>query len=104
MSELSASAREIIAGRNADPFHYLGPHTENDHTVVRVFLPDASRVFAISNGHERELERIDPAGLFAGPLDDPGIIACARASATTRLSWRTPIASRRCSPISISIS
>jgi 1,4-alpha-glucan branching enzyme len=36
MSELSASAREIIAGRNADPFHYLGPHTENDHTVVRV--------------------------------------------------------------------
>ena len=71
MSELSASAREIIAGRNADPFHYLGPHTENDHTVVRVFLPDASRVFAISNGHERELERIDPAGLFAGPLDDP---------------------------------
>ena len=71
MSELSAGAREIIAGRNADPFHYLGPHTEDDHTVVRVFLPDASRVFAISNGSERELERIDPAGLFAGPLDDP---------------------------------
>ena len=71
MSELSVGAREIIAGRNADPFHYLGPHTEHDQTVVRVFLPDANRVFAISRNGERELERIDPAGLFAGPLDDP---------------------------------
>ena len=71
MSELTAGAREIIAGRNADPFHYLGPHSEDDHTVVRVFLPNASRVVAISNGHEWELERIDPAGLFVGPLDDP---------------------------------
>ncbi|MGA7387009.1 MAG: 1,4-alpha-glucan branching enzyme, partial [Pseudolabrys sp.] len=71
MTELSPGAREIIAGRNADPFHYLGPHTEDDRTVVRVFLPEASRVFAISGESEHELERIDPAGLFAGPLDDP---------------------------------
>src|SRR5689334_18844326 len=71
MNKLSAGAREIIAGRNADPFHYLGPHTENDHTVVRVFLPDANRVVAVTNGTERELKRIDPAGLFAGPVDDP---------------------------------
>ena len=71
MSELSSGAREIIAGRNADPFHYLGPHTENDRMVVRVFLPDANRVIAVTNGTERELKRIDPAGLFAGPVDDP---------------------------------
>ena len=71
MSELSPGAREILAGRNADPFHYLGPHTENNRTVVRVFLPNANRVVAVSSGSERELERIDPAGLFAGPLDDP---------------------------------
>ncbi|HKA80088.1 MAG TPA: 1,4-alpha-glucan branching enzyme, partial [Xanthobacteraceae bacterium] len=71
MTELSTGAREIIAGRNADPFHYLGPHTENGRTVVRVFLPDASRVVAISNGSERELERVDPAGLFVGPIDHP---------------------------------
>ena len=71
MTKLSPAAREIIAGRHADPFHYLGPHTENDRTVLRVFLPDASRVVAISNGSEQELERIDPAGLFAGTLDDP---------------------------------
>ncbi|MDP2298190.1 MAG: 1,4-alpha-glucan branching protein GlgB [Pseudolabrys sp.] len=71
MSELPRVARDIIAGRNADPFHYLGPHTENDKTVVRVFLPDATHVLAVGETGERELERIDPAGLFAGQIDRP---------------------------------
>ena len=71
MSALTSAAREIIAGRNADPFGYLGPHTENKKTVVRVFLPDARRVVAVSENGERELKQIDPAGLFAGPLDSP---------------------------------
>src|SRR5882672_3711225 len=70
MSELSSAARAIIAGRHADPFVYLGPHTENDKTVVRVFLPDASRVVAVGEHGESELQRIDAAGLFAGHLDD----------------------------------
>jgi len=69
MTDLAPAARDIIAGRHADPFSYLGPHRENDQTVVRVFLPDASRVVAVADGGERELERIDPAGLFAGALD-----------------------------------
>ena len=69
MTELSPAAREIIAGRHADPFAYLGPHTENDETVVRVFLPDADRVVAVGERGERELQRIDPAGLFAGTVD-----------------------------------
>jgi len=71
MTRLSPTAREIIAGRHADPFRYLGPHTENHETVVRVFLPDARRVIAIGEHGERELKRIDPAGLFAGALDGP---------------------------------
>ncbi len=69
MTELAPAAREIIAGRHADPFSYLGPHTENDETVVRVFLPDAKRVVAVGEAGERELAQLDPAGLFAGPLD-----------------------------------
>ena len=69
MTDLAPAAREIIAGRHADPFIYLGPHTENDHSVVRVFLPDADSVVAVGDGEEHELERIDSAGLFAGPLD-----------------------------------
>ena len=71
MTDLSAAAREIIAGRHADPFRYLGPHTENDETVVRVYLPEAQRVVAVGEKGERELPRIDAAGLFAGPFDDP---------------------------------
>ncbi len=69
MTDLAPAAREIIAGRHADPFSYLGPHTENDRNVVRVFLPDADRVVAVGDGQEHELECIDSAGLFAGPLD-----------------------------------
>jgi 1,4-alpha-glucan branching enzyme len=71
MSQLTPVARQVITGRHSDPFHYLGPHTENDETVVRVFLPDASGVVAIGEREEHELARIDPAGLFEGPLDNP---------------------------------
>ena len=105
MSEPFAStARDIIAGRHADPFAYLGPHTENDETVVRVFLPDAQRVVAVGERGERELARIDPAGLFAGAARRPAALSAARAaSATTRSSWKTLIVSRRCCPTTISI-
>ena len=71
MSNLSNAARDILAGRHPDPFGYLGPHSEDDATVVRVFLPDANRVVALSGAGECELPRIDPAGLFAGPVVDP---------------------------------
>ncbi|MEJ2432475.1 MAG: 1,4-alpha-glucan branching protein GlgB [Pseudolabrys sp.] len=71
MTDLSPAAREIIAGRHADPFAYLGLHTENNETVVRVFLPDANRVVAVGEHGERELNRIDSSGLFAGALDGP---------------------------------
>jgi len=69
MTDLVPAAREIIAGRHADPFSYLGPHTENDEIVLRVFLPNAKRVVAIGDNGEHELARLDPAGLFAGRLD-----------------------------------
>jgi len=69
MSVLSQAARAIIAGRHADPFNYLGQHPAKNGTVVRVFLPNASRVAAIEeNGAERELAKIDEAGLFEGKI------------------------------------
>ena len=71
MSRLSGAARAIISGRHPDPFHYLGPHTDGDKTVVRVFLPDAKEVIALGESREERLERLDPAGLFCGPLDNP---------------------------------
>jgi hypothetical protein len=47
MTKLSAEAYAIVEGRHSDPFHYLGLHTEDNKTVVRAFLPEASRVDAI---------------------------------------------------------
>jgi 1,4-alpha-glucan branching enzyme len=69
MTELSAEAYAIVEGRHSDPFHYLGRHSENDKTVVRAFLPDASNVEAVdSNGRVATLIRLHDAGLFAGAL------------------------------------
>ena len=69
MNKLSAEAYAIIEGRHSDPFRYLGLHKEGDKTVVRAFLPEASRVEAIGeHGDVASLARIHDAGLFAGPL------------------------------------
>jgi 1,4-alpha-glucan branching enzyme len=69
MTELSAEAYAILEGRHSDPFHYLGPHTEGGRTVVRAFLPDASKVDAVvEHGQAAALTRIHEDGLFAGVL------------------------------------
>jgi 1,4-alpha-glucan branching enzyme len=69
MTELSAEAHAILEGRHSDPFRYLGPHDEDGKTVVRAFLPDASRVDAlIEHGKAAALTRIHEDGLFAGVL------------------------------------
>ena len=69
MTKLSAEAYAIVEGRHSDPFHYLGLHTEGGKTVVRAFLPEASKVDAIDeHGEAAALARIHDAGLFAGAL------------------------------------
>src|SRR5476649_392725 len=69
MTKLSAEAYAIVEGRHSDPFHYLGLHDEGGKTVVRAFLPEASRVDAIGeHGETASLTRIHDAGLFAGSL------------------------------------
>src|SRR5579863_8565244 len=67
MTKLPAEAYAILEGRHSDPFHYLGPHVEGDRTVVRAFLPDASKVDAVvEDGQAAALTRIHEDGLFAG--------------------------------------
>jgi 1,4-alpha-glucan branching enzyme len=69
MTQLSPEAYAIVEGRHSDPFHYLGPHQENDKMVVRTFLPEAGEVAAVGeHGEVAKLERIHDAGLFAGAL------------------------------------
>src|SRR5580658_3764066 len=69
MTKLSAEAYAIVEGRHSNPFHYLGLHDEDGKTVVRAFLPEASKVEAIDeHGEAAALARIHDAGLFAGPM------------------------------------
>jgi 1,4-alpha-glucan branching enzyme len=69
MNKLSAEAYAIIEGRHSDPFRYLGLHKEGNKSVVRAFLPEASKVEAIGEcGDVASLARIHDAGLFAGAL------------------------------------
>jgi len=73
MKELSPEGLAVIGGYHADPFRYLGLHEEGGHPVVRAFLPDAERVFAIDRaGREHELARIHEAGLFSGEVPEAG--------------------------------
>lgn len=72
MSKLCPEATAIVRGRHADPFHYLGLHTENGDPVVRVWLPDADNVEVIDErGKVIALPRVHKAGLFAGPIATP---------------------------------
>ncbi|MET0722105.1 MAG: 1,4-alpha-glucan branching enzyme, partial [Tardiphaga sp.] len=69
MTKLPEEAYAIVEGRHSDPFHYLGPHSENGKTVVRAFLPEAVNVDAIDDhGAATSLERVHEAGLFVGAL------------------------------------
>src|SRR3989442_472862 len=71
MRSLTPEAYAVIEGRHSDPFRYLGPHVENDSSVVRVFLPDAEGVVVIDeHGHESDLQRIHDASLFEGRLSN----------------------------------
>jgi len=70
---LSEEAKAVIAGRHSDPFHFLGPHQDQKNgTVLRVLLPQASRVIAVQDGgRESELTKVDDVGLFSGPIVSP---------------------------------
>ncbi|MEH2511996.1 1,4-alpha-glucan branching enzyme [Nitrobacteraceae bacterium AZCC 1564] len=68
MTKLPAEAYAILEGRHSDPFHYLGLHVEDDKSVVRAFLPNASLVEAVEeSGESALLEKVHDAGLFIGP-------------------------------------
>jgi 1,4-alpha-glucan branching enzyme len=64
-------ADAVVEGRHSDPFHYLGPHTEDGATIVRTFLPGALEVDVVEpSGSTASLSRIHDAGLFEGRLSN----------------------------------
>lgn len=67
MTEITPEALAVIGGRHFDPFAYLGLHWEEGVEVVRVFIPDATRVVVVGEkGNESELPQVHEAGLFVG--------------------------------------
>jgi len=71
VNALSPEACAVVEGQHPDPFRYLGLHVEDDVSVVRVFLPNASEVGVVDEkGHTSNLRRIHEAGLFVGQLSN----------------------------------
>ena len=54
----------LLQGRLHDPFAYLGPHSEKDGHVVRVFQPYASQISLVTASGSEPLQRVHPDGLF----------------------------------------
>jgi 1,4-alpha-glucan branching enzyme len=56
----------VARGREGDPFAVLGPHSYGSGTVVRAFLPYATRVTVVDGGGRAlaEAELVDDEGMF----------------------------------------
>ncbi|MBR9972253.1 1,4-alpha-glucan branching protein GlgB [Magnetospirillum sulfuroxidans] len=65
-----AEIESVVAGTHGDPFAILGPHHGSAGWHLRVFAPEAARVWAIGPAGETELPRVHGAGFFAAPLSD----------------------------------
>ena len=68
----SERLERVASGADGDPFSFLGMHRRGEGVVVRTFRPKAERVYAVdarTGNIALELERIHPAGLFAGELE-----------------------------------
>jgi 1,4-alpha-glucan branching enzyme len=67
----------LVRGEHSDPHSLLGKHSEDGAFVIRAWRPEAQTVAVMSGQNVvAKLERIHPAGLFEGTVDeepaDPG--------------------------------
>ena len=78
-SGLAEAVEAIVSGSHGNPFAVLGPHREDGQSVVRAFLPTASRAWCVpiaarKAGAAVEMSKVHPAGFFTASLpgDPPG--------------------------------
>jgi len=67
----SAKINKIINGQCQDPFAILGMHITHQGTEVRVFIPNATRIFLLDKMKQTqliELIQIDESGFFIGTI------------------------------------
>ena len=57
-------AELLLQGKLHNPFAYLGPHQELDGYIVRIFNPNASKVWLKTIRGNEALKRVHPEGLF----------------------------------------
>ena len=68
----------VIGGEHANPHTVLGAHPDGDRLVIRAHRPDAHRMAIVLDGDRRvEMERVHPAGVFAGELAGPEVAGAA---------------------------
>ncbi|GAB4160614.1 MAG: 1,4-alpha-glucan branching enzyme [Candidatus Promineifilaceae bacterium] len=63
----------IVTGNHGRPFDVLGPHPNEEETIVRVYLPYAAQVTLLAQDTAYPMTRIHPIGLFECrlPIPDP---------------------------------
>ena len=67
------AAAALAEGRHGDPFAVLGVHEQDDAAVLRVFVPGARGVEAVSRDDHRPVARLEKGsveGLFEGRFDN----------------------------------
>jgi 1,4-alpha-glucan branching enzyme len=60
----SASLEALLAARLRDPFSFLGAHVEHGSKVVRVFYPNAAKIWIYMGSNMERMLRLHPAGIF----------------------------------------
>ncbi|MBI0330135.1 1,4-alpha-glucan branching protein GlgB [Burkholderia plantarii] len=80
----------LLDARHPDPFACLGRHRDGERTVVRALFPGAHAVQVVARDGGRvlgELERVAPAGCFAGEIeaDEPYRLAIDWITATQEI-------------------
>jgi 1,4-alpha-glucan branching enzyme len=69
-----AAIHALIDGRHGDPFSILGQHPADGGSIIRAYLPGATRVEVAARESDvllAELDLVHPAGLYAGFVKSP---------------------------------
>lgn len=83
----SLELQKIIDAMHHDPFSYLGVHTRNDQSILRVFNPHAEQVFLKINKEWVALARVQRHGLFEHTSDTPISTPCLLKIETKKTSF-----------------
>jgi 1,4-alpha-glucan branching enzyme len=65
----------LVRGEHHEPHRVLGAHPYDGKLVIRAWRPEATAVTALVDGDRVELDKVHPAGLFEGALEQSRVPA-----------------------------